>query len=173
LNAYDVQCNVQNLEMLSMKIYPLFFSLLFVLAIPATAQDEYLSGPVTEAQIREVKIFDLYAERYKPDPETISKLNAVEDSILVDVFMGMWCHDSKREIPAFFKVMHSIDNPLITANYTALEYKKRGPKEIIKANNIKRTPTFIIYKNGKEVGRIIEEVKISVESDLYEIILKQ
>ena len=156
-----------------MKFYPLFFLLAVVLCFPAHAQNDYLSGPVTEQQIREVKIFDLYTERYKPDSEIIAKLNTIQDSVLVDVFMGMWCHDSKREIPAFFKIMESIDNPLITANYTALEYRRRGPKDIIKENNIKRTPTFIIYKNGKEVGRIIEEVEVSVESDLYEIIIKE
>jgi hypothetical protein len=69
--------------------------------------------------------------------------------------------------------MESIENPLISAKYTALEYKRKGPKEIIKTNDIKRTPTFIIYKNGKEVGRIIEEVEVSMESDLYEIIFKE
>lgn len=156
-----------------MKFYPLFFLLAVVLCFPAHAQNDYLSGPVTEQQIREVKIFDLYTERYKPDSDIIAKLNTIQDSVLVDVFMGMWCHDSKREIPAFFKIMESIDNPLITANYTALEYRRSGPKDIIKENNIKRTPTFIIYKNGKEVGRIIEEVEVSVESDLYEIIIKE
>ncbi|MFY0697439.1 MAG: thioredoxin family protein [Balneola sp.] len=156
-----------------MKFYPLFFLLSVLLWFPAQAQNDYLSGPITEQQIREVKIFDLYTERYKPDPEIIAKLNTIQDSVLVDVFMGMWCHDSKREIPAFFKIMESIDNPLITANYTALEYRRRGPKDIIKENNIKRTPTFIIYKNGKEVGRIIEEVEVSMESDLYKIIFKE
>lgn len=156
-----------------MKFYPLFFLLAVVLWFPVQAQNEYLSGPVTEQQIREVKIFDLYTKRYKPDPKIITQLNSVQDTILIDVFMGMWCHDSKREIPAFFKIMESIENPLISAKYTALEYKRKGPKEIIKTNDIKRTPTFIIYKNGKEVGRIIEEVEVSMESDLYEIIFKE
>jgi len=152
-----------------MKIYSLFIFLAFIIT-PLKAQNEYLSGPVTEAQIREVKIFDLYTTRYEPDQEIIEKLNLVQDSILIDVFMGIWCHDSKREVPAFFKIMESINNPLITANYTALEYKRRGPKDVIQQNNIKRTPTFIIYKNGKEIGRIIEEVKESVELDLYKVI---
>lgn len=156
-----------------MKFCSIFFLLIVVLSFPAHAQNEYLSGPVTEQQIREVKIFDLYTKRYKPDLKIITDLNAVQDTIFIDVFMGMWCHDSKREVPAFFKIMESIDNHLISANYTALEYKRRGPKEIIKTNNIKRTPTFIIYKNGKEAGRIIEEVQVSMESDLYEIIFKE
>lgn len=154
-----------------MKIYSLFIFMIVATSL-VSAQDDYLSGPVTESQIREVKIFDLYANRYEPDQEIIQKLNQVQDSILVDVFMGMWCHDSKREIPAFFKVMESVTNPLITAKYTALEYRRRGPKDIIKENNIKRTPTFIVYRNGKEIGRIIEEVSVSVESDLYKIIAK-
>lgn len=165
-----VKCNVLNLEMQFMKIYSLVIIATFVFAPSLFAQDEYLSGPVTESQIREVKIFDLYADRYEPDAEIIQKLHEVKESILIDVFMGTWCHDSKREVPALFKVMELIDNPSITAKYTALEYKKRGPKDIIEQNDIKRTPTFIIYKNGKEIGRIIEEVKKSVESDLYAII---
>lgn len=165
-----VQCNVLNLEMQFMKINFAFILITFLLAIPLFAQDQYLSGPVTEAQIREVKIFDLYAERYEPNKEMIQKLHVVQDSIFIDVFMGTWCHDSKREVPALFKVIESINNPRISVGYTALEYKRRGPKDVIKQNDIKRTPTFIIYKNGKEVGRIIEEVAISMEADLFNII---
>lgn len=154
-----------------MKISLLFILFLFFSNTSLLAQNDYLSGPVTESQIREVKIFDLYTKRYEPNEIIIQKLNSVQDSILIDVFMGTWCHDSKREIPALFKIMETINNPLIKANYTALEYKKRGPKEIIEKNNIKRTPTFIIYINGKEAGRIIEEAKESVEADLYNIII--
>jgi len=154
-----------------MKIYSLFI-LFFALISPTLyAQDEFLTGQVTESQIREIKIFDIYTIRYQTDESSINKLNAVQDSILIDVYMGTWCHDSKREVPALFKIMETLDNPLISASYTALEYKRRGPKEIIEENNIKRTPTFIVYKNGKEVGRIIEEAKISVEADLYNIII--
>ena len=154
-----------------MKIYSLFILFLTLISTSVFAQDEFLTGPVTESQIREIKIFDIYTIRYQTDESSINKLNAVQDSILIDVYMGTWCHDSKREVPALFKIMETLDNPLISASYTALEYKRRGPKEIIEENNIKRTPTFIVYKNGKEVGRIIEEAKISVEADLYNIII--
>lgn len=143
---------------------------LIVTTVGAFAQDEHLSGPVTENQIREYKIFDLYAKRYEPDQEIINQLDEVKDTILIDVFMGTWCHDSKREIPALFKIMEQIKNENITARYTAIEYRKRGPKDIMEANNIKRTPTLVIYKNGSEIGRIIEEVEKSVEADLLEII---
>jgi thiol-disulfide isomerase/thioredoxin len=156
-----------------MKLSLLTFSILFVFTGQLFAQKEYLSGSVTEAQIRDIEIFDTYTKRYKVDENAIEKLNTVQDSIFIDVFMGTWCHDSKREVPALFKIMESISNPLITAKYTALEYRRSGPKDIIEKNDIKRTPTFIVYKNGVEIGRIIEEVDKSVESDLLKIILEQ
>lgn len=154
-----------------MKIYSLSILLLMLISASVFAQDEFLTGSVTESQIREITVFDIYTVRYQPEEALIKKLNAVQDSIFIDVYMGTWCHDSKREIPALFKIMETIDNPLISTSYTALEYKRRGPKEIIEKNKIKRTPTFIIYKNGKEVGRIIEEAKESIEADLYNIII--
>lgn len=163
------QVNVLILEMLCMKIFLSLCFMLIFLADVSVAQNE-LSGFVTEAQIREIRIFDLYTKRYKPNMEAIAQLNTVQDSVLVDVFLGTWCHDSKREIPAFFKVMEEIDNPNINARYTALEYRRRGPMDVINKNNIKRTPTFIVYKNGKEIGRIIEEVQKSVEEDLLNIV---
>ena len=153
----------------------LFLSISFILILLPSivvAQD-HLSGSVTEAEIREIQIFDLYTNRYKPNTSAIEELNLVQDSVLVDVFMGTWCHDSKREVPAFFKVMESIDNSKISAQYTALEYRRSGPMDVINKNDIKRTPTFIVYKNGKEIGRIIEEVHKSIEEDLLEIIKGQ
>ncbi len=138
-----------------------------------SSDKDYLSGPVSEEQIREYKIFDLYAKRYEPDDEIIAKFNSVADSVLIDVFFGTWCHDSKREVPAFFKLMNVLDNDKIAAKYTAIEYRRRGPKDIIKKNNIKRTPTFVVYINGKEAGRLIEESEKSVEEDIWEIIEKK
>jgi len=36
--------------------------------------------------------------------------------------------------------------------------------------DIKRVPTFIIYENGEEIGRIIETPKKSLEKDLEKIV---
>ncbi len=163
-----------------LKMPRFYFSLLFflILSIGGYAQhgnseSDNLSGPVTEEQIREYKIFDLYANRYEPDDKTVEKFNSISDSVLIDVFFGTWCHDSKREVPAFFKLMEVIDNGSISAKYTAIEYRRRGPRDIIEKNNIKRTPTFIVYINGKEAGRLIEESEESLEKDLWRIIEKK
>jgi uncharacterized protein (DUF1015 family) len=35
---------------------------------------------------------------------------------------------------------------------------------------IEKVPTFIVYRNGEEIGRIIETPIKSMEEDLYEIL---
>lgn len=148
-----------------------YFLVTLFLWMPFLVQSQdHLSGPTTESQIRTHKIFDLYAKRYKPDEKVVAAFNAITDQIQINVFMGTWCHDSKREIPAMFALMNAIDNANISASYTAIEYRRSGPKDIIEKNNIKRTPTFVILKNGKEIGRIIEESEKNLESHLLKII---
>lgn len=156
-------------EMLCMKLF-LSLSICLIFFTNNSFAQKDLVGPITESQIREIKIYDLYTKRYQPNKELIEQLNQVKDTILVDVYFGTWCHDSKREIPAFMKLMQEISNPNINARYTALEYRRNGPVDIIEQNNIKRTPTFIVYKNDEEIGRIIEKVKDSAEDDLLKII---
>ena len=38
--------------------------------------------------------------------------------------------------------------------------------------NIERVPTFIIYRGEKEIGRIVETPKKSLERDLWNIVKK-
>jgi hypothetical protein len=39
----------------------------------------------------------------------------------------------------------------------------------VDAMQIKNVPTFIFYREGMEIGRIIEKPTNSLESDLYEL----
>jgi hypothetical protein len=38
------------------------------------------------------------------------------------------------------------------------------------ANKIKYTPTFIVYQNNQEIGRVIERPKVSLIADINEFI---
>ncbi len=52
----------------------------------------------------------------------------------------------------------------------AMDTHKKAPGIDIKAIDVKLVPTLIIYKGEKELGRIIESPKVSLEADLLEII---
>ena len=47
---------------------------------------------------------------------------------------------------------------------------KKTPNNLEEGYNIKHTPTFIFYKNGKEIARYIERSRKSIEEDIYSII---
>lgn len=99
------------------------------------------------------------------------KMNAVK----VDIFMGTWCGDSKREVPRMLKVFNYCGITgdrlsLFTVNNSDSAYKQTLGNEAAK-ENIFRVPTFIFYnEEGKELGRIIESPVQTLEKDMEAII---
>ena len=82
---------------------------------------------------------------------------------------GTWCHDSKREVPRMLRILDSIGMPFEKISLIAVDIRKSEPGGRGKLFNIKRTPTFIFFKEGEEVGRIIERPDVNLESDLKKI----
>lgn len=107
---------------------------------------------------------------YKFDTETINKLKNHKDEFTVKAFMGTWCGDSQREIPRFYKVLEVIDYNLKNYQLIAVNHEKKAPKDLQKGLQIDYVPTFIFYKNGVEVGRIVESPIESLAKDMLTII---
>jgi thiol-disulfide isomerase/thioredoxin len=86
--------------------------------------------------------------------------------------MGTWCHDSKREVPRVIKLFNllALENERI--KIVALNKQKKGYFKNYKSFNIKRTPTIIFFKNGKEIGRIIERPSESIEENFFQFVDK-
>lgn len=95
--------------------------------------------------------------------------------IQVKVFLGTWCGDSKREVPPFAKMMDSQKIKPTQIEWFALgdsdsDLYKQSLQHEEQNQAIFRVPTFIILKNGKEIGRIVESPVISFENDLASIL---
>ncbi len=151
---------------------PIFiFLILIAYSQPSFSQNADIIGKTTSEEVREQhKIFDIYTKRYKPNSESLKYLTEIQDSVQIYVLFGTWCHDSKKQIPAFMKTVELAQNPLIIVEYTGVSRKKKEPNELLERWMIKRTPTFIIFRNGQEYGRIIEEPVHSMEQDLVSIL---
>ena len=50
-----------------------------------------------------------------------------------------------------------------------VDVNKTEPNGREQLYNLKNTPTFILLRNGKEIGRIVERPQISLESDLINL----
>ena len=109
---------------------------------------------------------------YTPNSSTISKLSSLikeEDYKITTVFAD-WCGDSKTQVPRFYKVLNEIDFPEKNIKLIAVDRSKTAQELDITDYDIVRVPTFIIYLDNKELGRIIETPKKSLEKDLLKII---
>ncbi|OUS00514.1 hypothetical protein A9Q86_11140 [Flavobacteriales bacterium 33_180_T64] len=92
----------------------------------------------------------------------------------IKFFMGTWCGDSKMEVPRFYKILEACDFPKKQLTAIAVSRKpfmyKKSPHHEEAGLNIHRVPTFIFYKDGKEVNRIVEHPVETFEKDILKII---
>jgi len=147
-----------------------FLSLLFILSIPIYGNTDLL-GLITKEKILEsFPDWNDVVASYSPKHEVIEKLKLIDYEVKIEVFLGTWCPDSVRNVSAYFKIMDMVDNPLIQTNYIGIPRGKESRKKYIKGKNILKVPTFIVFINDKEKGRIIENPTKTVEEDLRDII---
>ncbi len=109
-------------------------------------------------------------EEYKLDKRTIKKLKEYSKDFKIKVFMSVWCHDSKREVPHLYKILKAIDFDTKSMEVIALNRAKKTPENLQEGYNIVRTPTFIFYKEGKEIGRYVEIPRKILEKDILRIV---
>ncbi len=87
------------------------------------------------------------------------------------IVMGTWCPDSRKEVPRFYKLIDSLKFPQSQIKLITVTRKKEGLARETEGLNIQRVPTFIFYKDGKEVGRIIEHPEFDrLEDDVQNIV---
>ena len=108
---------------------------------------------------------------YEPDSVVIEQIKSFSDSINIQIFMGTWCSDSRREVPRFFKVIDGLSFDERKIEIINVNRKKKSPTHEERNKNIEFVPTFLIIKNGTEIGRIVEFPMITLEGDLLSILL--
>ena len=111
---------------------------------------------------------------YNMDQNTLAELQKKNfQGYEIITFMGTWCEDSHREFPRFVKILNAINFPESQLTIFAVDRNKTAPNGEEVPYNIHKVPTFIIKKNGKELGRIIEfPTSGFLERDLLNIINK-
>jgi thiol-disulfide isomerase/thioredoxin len=110
-------------------------------------------------------------DNYQVNTEAINKLNEFnKDGLSIKVVMGTWCPDSRREVPRFMRIMDVWKFPPEKLTFIGVDNAKLSPVGDYEILDIQRVPTFIIFKNNVEVGRIIENPVTSLEQDMVNIL---
>ncbi len=92
------------------------------------------------------------------------------DHFIIELYMGVKCHDSEREIPRLIKILDEINFSDDQLNIYLLKKDKTSDYGYEKGKNITNTPTIIFYKDSIEVNRIVEFPIETLERDIYKII---
>jgi len=112
-------------------------------------------------------------EAYEPSPEALAFLKGIDHPVSIEVFCGSWCSDSIREVPRLIKIMDLVKNKNLQVILIGVDRSKKQPAEKTEGKNIEFVPTFIVLRDGKEAGRIVESPNISLEQDLVDILKKK
>lgn len=144
------------------------FFILFVLSLVASAPGEQVTKDTILSQEGWMAIY----ETAQIDTAVLGKIAThLGDNLRIDVYLAFWCKDSKHNLPPFIKMVEKIGEDRCNVNYFIVERKASGDvKYFVDDLQIERIPTFIFYRNGEEIGRIIENPEASLAEDFLEII---
>ena len=89
----------------------------------------------------------------------------------VEVFFGTWCSDSGRELPRLWRALDDLGglNPE-EIRYVGVDRDKAEPAQWVAGSDLQRVPTFVVRRNGEELGRIVESSPHGIEKDLLALL---
>lgn len=150
----------------------IIFMMLSIASMAQTiSKPTILYGVITQNDLQQTPFnrwFDSTYNAYQPDHKMVDVIKGTNfKDINIQIFLGTWCGDSKREVPRFMKLLQQSSFPgkqvsLIGLGGSDSLYKQSSQHEET-GKGIFRVPVFIVYKNGVEIGRINEFAVTSLE----------
>ncbi len=129
-------------------------------------------GWVSRAVLQRPENHDFQAryDTVRVDSTYLPLIQQSTTGIDVIIFFGLWCPDSKREVPHFLKIADEAGVRDSTIRLYSLDRSKKSPDGLTEKYAIERVPTFIFLRGGKEIGRITEYPRTTLEGDILAIL---
>lgn len=132
-----------------------------------------LRGHVSRSDLERYATWkDLRAQDYTPDAAAVASIAAHRGHVTVLAIVGTWCRDSKRDVPRFFKVADQAGLPLRQVTLVAVDRTKKDAEGLTEKHAITRVPTFVFFRDGREIGRVTERPVTTLENDIATILTK-
>ena len=162
---------------------PVLIFLLALILCSACTGDRKMTGQSSETdvltgQINRAELFETRPDwmqeyiSYTPAANLLDSIRTASADTDVEIFLGTWCSDSRREVSRFFKIRDLCGEDTFTKiTLWALDRDKRLPDNtIVESRDIWFVATIIFYRDGKELGRIVEFPAKSLEADMLKIL---
>lgn len=104
--------------------------------------------------------------RFQPTAADIQTIVEIPDGVTIEVHFGTWCHDSQRELGRFIKLLQASGASSLRVSYHGLSIQKRDHTGRAAQLNVRYTPTFVVFRDGREIGRIVESPTSTLAGDI-------
>lgn len=118
-----------------------------------------LKGIISREDISADSSFEWYNQNlsgYTPNISTVSALKSKGGDLQILAFGGTWCEDTQIILPKFFSILDASSFPANRVTLIGVDRSKKTIGHLTEALNVINVPTFIIMKNGVELGRVVE-----------------
>lgn len=107
------------------------------------------------------------------EDQFIEMIRELQAGVEVVVVLGTWCSDSKTHVPRFLKIADRAGILDDRIRFYGVDRSKKSADGVPDRYRIERVPTFLFFKDGREVGRIVEAPRNSLEEDILVLLAEQ
>ena len=139
----------------------------------------FLAGGELTAEVTKEKILAAGAEwqenydKFEPEKNMVEGLKTkLGDEIKIDVYLGLWCSDSRENLPPFMKILDRAGTRAAIRYFNLPRKAEPEKKYYVEDLKVEKVPTFIFYRNGAEIGRIVESPKAGMLEDMMDILFR-
>ena len=109
-------------------------------------------------------------ESCQPDSGVLEGIREKFSGLSVEVFFGDWCPDCRTHMPTFLAAILELGVDDFMLEFIEMNRQMSDGLNKAAEHAVMAIPTFIIVRDGVEIGRIIERPKESIEKDIAEIL---
>ncbi|RPD40155.1 thioredoxin [Chitinophaga barathri] len=139
------------------------------------AQSKQLKGEFKMKQLLADSAFTWFhngVNRYDANSTMVNYIKSNKDKIQLVALVNTTDEASQNLLGRFYKVMILASVPEESIHMYGADNSGNTGNDVADGYKIKRVPTILVMRDGKEEGRISGNSKESVEQDLAQIIMK-
>jgi hypothetical protein len=133
-----------------------------------------LKGFLHRSDIESDTSFKWFTENMKfgrADDDAVAAFQKKASKFQMIVFGGTWCDDTQNLLPVFYRLVDKSGYPDSSITLIGVDRTKTALYNFHTLFHITDVPTFIVMKDGKEVGRVVEYGKYGqIDKELGEIV---
>ena len=142
--------------------------------VVSDSETKVLKGILSRTVIENDTAFGWFKENMqygRVDPDALKQFKEKKSAFRLLIFCGTWCHDSQNLLPKIYRLIDQSGFPANQISLVGMDRAKTVPGHLEVKWKIESVPTFIVLKNGKEVGRVVEYGNTgNVEKELADIV---